>query len=79
MAELKYSPNTVPMQWCGASVLFQDPLIIADVSVNRGHLSSSQVSLGSHWDLFCKLSQAGYTHHAGQRDELYTQLSVSNN
>lgn len=79
MAELIYSPNTVPMWWCGASVLPQDPLVTADCSVTWGHLSSPQVSLGSRWDLSCKLSQAGDAHHAGQRDELYIQLSVSNN
>lgn len=79
MAELMYSPNTLPMQWCGASVLSQDPLVTADLSVNWGHLSSSQVSLGSHWDFFCKLRQAGDMHHAGQRGELCTKLSVSNN
>lgn len=60
-------------------MLSQDPLVTADLSVNWGHLSSPQVSLESHWDLFCKVSQAGDAHHAGQRDELYTQLSISNN
>lgn len=52
MAELMYSPNTLPVQWCGASVLSQDPLVTADLSVNWGHLSSPQVSLGVSLGLF---------------------------
>lgn len=59
-------------------MLSQDPVVTADLYGSQGHLSSPQVSLGSHWDLCCNLSQAGDT-HAGQRDELYKQLLVSNN
>lgn len=66
-------------------MLSQDPLATADLSVNWGHLYSPQaprgngLSLRSCQDCFCKPGQSGDWQHAGQRDGLNTQFSVSNN
>lgn len=48
MAEFTYNPNTVAVHQCRGSVLSQDPLATADLSMNQGCLSSPQAACGNY-------------------------------